>query len=198
MNWLAHTLLSDPDVETRVGNIAADWVKGERRLAYSDGVQRGFAQHRAIDLFTDAHPVVLRSQARIQAPYRRYAGVLVDVFYDHHLIRNWSLFCDQPLRAFVDGFYSQVSAYANELPAEMNRGFDYMRRDDWLAVNATAEGVGATLRRIAGRLRPGNLLAEGIATLAPNDAGFNDDFLEFFPQLRAHVEDGGRRTANSR
>jgi acyl carrier protein phosphodiesterase len=192
MNWLAHTLLSESDVEFRIGNIAADWVKGERRLAFSTGIQRGFAAHRVIDLYTDTHPVVLRSQARIQPPYRRYAGVLVDVFYDHYLIRHWERFCDQSLRAFIDGFYDQLSAYAQHLSPELNRGFDYMRRDDWLGVNATADGVAATLQRISGRLRPGNLLAEGAATLMPNDAGFDADFLEFFPQLRDAVANSTR------
>jgi acyl carrier protein phosphodiesterase len=187
MNWLAHTLLSEPDVEFRIGNIAADWVKGAARLAYSAGIQRGFARHRAIDLYTDAHPLVLHSQTRILAPYRRYAGVLVDVFYDHYLIRNWAQFCDRPLRVFIDETYAQFAAHAQHLPAELNRGFDYMRRDDWLGCNATADGVAKTLARIAQRLRPGNLLAEGICTLAPNDAGFDADFIAFFPQLQQHA-----------
>ena len=132
MNWLAHLLLSEPDVEARVGSVAADWVKGERRLAFSAGVQSGFALHRVVDHFTDTHAVVARSLARIQSPYKRYAGVLVDVFYDHFLARNWPLFCAQPMRAFIDEVYAAIAAHEPQLPEAINRGFAIVRRDDWL------------------------------------------------------------------
>jgi acyl carrier protein phosphodiesterase len=201
MNWLAHTLLSEPTVEFRIGNIAADWVKGERRLTYSSEIHRGFARHKAIDLYTDAHAVVRRSQLRIQAPYRRYAGVLIDIFYDHCLIHAWADHCATPLRDYVDGVYAQFAAHAPFLPAELNRGFEYMRRDDWLGCNATYDGVAVTLKRVAHRLRPGNLLAEGACQLEPNADALHADFAEFFPQLREHVgqtADSRRPTADDR
>lgn len=189
MNWLAHTLLSPDSAEFRIGNIAADWVKGERRLVFSPEIQRGFACHKAIDVFTDAHPVVQRSQRRIVAPYRRYAGVLIDIYYDHFLIMDWPAHCDAPLRAYLDKAYAGFAAHAPQLPEEINRGFAYMRRDDWLGGNNTIEGVGTTLKRVAQRLRPGNLLAEGVCQLEPNYAELQTDFREFFPQLRQHVMD---------
>ncbi len=188
MNWLAHVLLSPDDAEFRVGNVAADWVKGARRLDFSPGIQRGFACHTQIDLFTDAHPIVRRSQQRIQPPYRRYAGVLVDVFYDHFLTLHWARFAAAPLRLFVDGFYAQTERLRHALPAEVNRGFDHMRRDDWLGSYGTHDGVALTLWRVAHRLRPGNLLAEGAAELAARYAGLQGDFLAFFPLLRQRVD----------
>lgn len=189
MNWLAHLLLSEPDVDARVGSVAADWVKGERRLAFSLGVQRGFALHRLVDHFTDTHAVVARSHARVQSPYKRYAGVLVDVFYDHFLARNWALFCAHPMRAFIDEVYASVAAHEAFLPEEINRGFAYMRRDDWLGSYASVEGVALTLQRVSRRLRPGNLLADGAAQINAHYDELNADFLEFFPQLQARARD---------
>lgn len=188
MNWLAHLFLSEPDVEAWVGSVAADWVKGERRLAFSAGIQRGFALHRVVDQFTDTHAVVERSVARIQSPYKRYAGVLVDVFYDHFLARNWARFCNIPMRLFIDTVYSAIDAHAPHLPEEVNRGFFYMRRDDWLGSYASIDGVALTLKRVSGRLRPGNLLAEGAVQINEHYETLNADFLEFFPQLRARVQ----------
>jgi acyl carrier protein phosphodiesterase len=188
MNWLAHVLLSPDDAEFRVGNIAADWVKGERRLAFSPAIQRGFACHTQIDLFTDAHPIVQRSQQRIQPPYRRYAGVLVDVFYDHILTRHWPHFCATPLRQFVDRFYAQTEALRGAMPAELNRGFEHMRHDDWLGSYGTQAGIALTLWRVAHRLRPGNLLAEGAVELEAHYDGLQEDFLAFFPLLRQRVD----------
>jgi acyl carrier protein phosphodiesterase len=72
MNWLAHLYLSEDDIEYRIGNVIADWVKGEARLQFVDGIQRGLECHKAIDLFTDAHPIVARSKARIQPPFGRF------------------------------------------------------------------------------------------------------------------------------
>jgi acyl carrier protein phosphodiesterase len=184
MNWLAHVLLSPNDAEFRIGNVAADWVKGARRLAFAPGIQRGFAHHTHIDRFTDAHPVVQRSQTRILPPYRRYAGVLVDVFYDHALCLHWARFCDQPLRLFIDGFYAQLVEQRPNLPSEINRGFDYMRRDDWLGSYASMDGIALTLWRVAHRLRPGNRLAAGVAELHAHYDELIADFLDFFPDLR--------------
>jgi acyl carrier protein phosphodiesterase len=192
MNWLAHLLLSEPVVEAWIGSVAADWVKGERRLAFSAGIQRGFALHRVVDHFTDTHPVVERSVARIQSPYKRYAGVLIDVFYDHFLARNWGQYSDMPMRTFVDTVYAAFDAHAPHLPEQVNRGFFYMRRDDWLGSYVSTDGVALTLRRISGRLRPGNLLAEGAEQIAAHYDALNADFLEFFPQLRERVRDWER------
>ncbi len=189
MNWLAHLLLSEPDVEARVGSVAADWVKGERRLAFSAVVQRGFALHRVVDHFTDTHAVVARSHARIQSPYKRYAGVLVDVFYDHFLARNWPLFCAQPMRAFIDEVYAAIAAHEPLLPEEINRGFATMRHDDWLGCYASVDGIALTLQRVSRRLRPGNLLAEGAAQITAHFDALDADFLEFFPQLQARAHE---------
>lgn len=187
MNWLAHLLLSPPDPEFRLGNIMADWVKGERRLAFSPGVRRGFDCHLAIDRFTDQHACVHASIARIQPPYRRYAGVLVDVFYDYVLSQHWRRYCDQPRAEFIAEVYTQFAEQEPALPPEVARGLAAMRRDDWLACYGTPEGVALTLQRVGRRLRPGNLLGAGAAELLSHLAGFEEDFAEFFPQLRAHV-----------
>ncbi len=187
MNWLAHLLLAEPDVESWVGAVAADWVKGEARTRFSPGVQRAFAVHRAVDLYTDAHAVVLRSQARIEAPYKRYAGVLIDVFYDYFLSAHWEKYCAQPRKEFIAYVYDELAAHEPHLPTEVARGFRAMRDADWLGSYATVDGIALTLRRLSHRLRPGNLLAEGAAQIVTHMDALDADFREFFPQLREHV-----------
>jgi acyl carrier protein phosphodiesterase len=187
MNWLAHLLLAEPGAESWVGAVAADWVKGDARAHFSPAVQRSFMQHRTIDLFTDMHPVVLRSQARIQAPYKRYAGVLVDVFYDYFLSAHWNEYCAQPRSAFISSVYDALAEHEPHLPTEVARGFRHMRDDDWLSSYASVDGIALTLRRLSRRLRPGNLLAEGAGQIVVHMEALDEDFREFFPQLRAHV-----------
>jgi acyl carrier protein phosphodiesterase len=188
MNWLAHLALSPPDPEIRAGNVLADWVKRDNRAGYAQAIQRGFALHRVIDQFTDRHPLVARSINRIESPYKRYAAVCVDVFYDHFLAAAWPRFVPQPLDAFVDEVYGQFAALAPVLTPEVNRAFGYMQRDDWLRTYTTVDGVALTLKRMSGRLRPGNLLAESAAELVARYDCLREDFEGFFPELMAEAE----------
>ncbi len=117
MNWLAHVFLSEPDVEFRLGNLLADIVRGEELRRMSPAFQRGVDKHKQIDAFTDAHPVVKRSRARISTRFRRFSGVLVDVFYDHLLASDWDRYSPIVLDAFTARFYADIEARHIELPA---------------------------------------------------------------------------------
>jgi acyl carrier protein phosphodiesterase len=118
MNWLAHVFLSEPDVEHRLGNLLADLVKGRDRLGMSAGFLRGTKTHQAIDAFTDSHPVAGRSRARISDEHGRFAGILVDVFYDHLLAVSWGRYCPQPLEEFTAEFYAAIGDRRLALPDE--------------------------------------------------------------------------------
>ncbi|MCL6509064.1 MAG: acyl carrier protein phosphodiesterase [Anaerolineae bacterium] len=187
MNWLAHLFLSDDDVEHRIGNVIADWVKGEARAQFSPGIRRGFSSHRLIDLYTDAHPAVARSKARIEPPFKRYAAVLVDVFYDHFLAVEWERYCNVPLRAWITNIYAEFAAYWDKLPEQVRLGLQRMATDDWLGAYTSLEGIEAILKRMSRRLSRPNLLGEATPQLSTHYAGLRDDFHTFFPQLQAHV-----------
>lgn len=192
MNWLAHVFLAGPDSDCRLGNLLADMVKGKVRQALSPGIQRGIACHQAIDAFTDEHPIVLRSKRRLNAPWERFAGILVDVFYDHILATDWRCYADLPLRDFSTTFYASFAAYQDELPAEVNEVLARMAAEDWLGSYATLEGIEDVLFRISKRLerRIGRdfVLQTAMSELERHRAALASDFREFFPELAAHVE----------
>lgn len=187
MNWLAHLFLSEDDPAYRIGNVVADWVKGEARRLLPPEVQRGIACHLEIDRFTDAHPVVRASLARFQSPFRRFAGVLVDVFYDHFLARDWIRYCDQPLARWKQQVYAQLTAPEVPLHPQLRANLMRMAREDWLGGYASLDGVRAILRRIAARMSRPVPLAEGVAVLCAHYEELRADFHAFFPELRAHV-----------
>ncbi len=93
MNYLAHFLLSGESTSILVGNFIGDLVRGNQFSTLDPAIQRGIMLHRAIDRFTDAHPVVRRSKQRAQAVTGRYASVVIDVFYDHFMARDRSCHC---------------------------------------------------------------------------------------------------------
>jgi acyl carrier protein phosphodiesterase len=69
MNWLAHIFLSEPNVESRLGNLLGDLVKGKDLEGLNPNLKQGIARHYAIDKFTDSHPVVKISKQRTDREY---------------------------------------------------------------------------------------------------------------------------------
>lgn len=191
MNWLAHALLSEPDAEFRLGNLLADLVKGRDRAKMPPGFLRGVRCHQAIDVFTDAHPVVARSRARLPEEHGRCAGILVDVFYDHVLARNWGRFADVPLEDFTAGVYASARSLSLPLPADVREALGRMADADLLGSYREAAGIEAALRRLSARLtrRTGRpfALERAVPYLVAEYAAFEGDFLEFFPELSDHV-----------
>jgi acyl carrier protein phosphodiesterase len=189
LNWLAHVFLSEPDVEFRLGNLLADIVRGPQLRAMSAAFQRGVYRHKQIDAFTDAHPLVKRSRSRVSTEFRRFSGVLVDVFYDHLLATRWNDYSPIVLDAFTAKFYADIEASQIELPASARVTLDRIIRHDLLGGYRGIEGVERSLRRLSAylssRWRREFALEKGVADLIAQHAGFDADFAEFFPQLQA-------------
>lgn len=201
MNWLAHVFLSEPDVEFRLGNLLADIVRGEELRRMSTGFQRGVQKHKQIDAFTDAHPLVKRSRSRVSAQFRRFSGVLVDVFYDHLLANDWERYSPIVLDAFTAKFYADIEASNIELPSSARVTLDRIIRHDLLGSYRRVEGVERSLRRISAylssRWRREFALEKGVADLLEHQAEFAADFAEFFPQLQGAVAVGSVSQVNA-
>lgn len=196
MNWLAHVFLSEPNVEFQLGNLLADVVRGTQREAMSADFIRGAACHKAIDAFTDAHPVVKRSRARIGSEHRRFSGVLVDVFYDYCLGNSWERYSPIALDTYTAAFYGSVEARTGELPAVARTMLERIIRYDLLGSYARLDGVERALHRISSylesRWHKQFDLDRGVRDLQTHEAAFAADFHEFFPALQAHVALLGR------
>jgi len=197
LNWLAHVFLSEPDVEFRLGNLLADIVRGEELRRMSAAFQRGAGRHKQIDAFTDSHPVVKRSRSRISRDYRRFSGVLVDVFYDHLLATRWDAYSPIVLDAFTAKFYADIESSRIELPCSARVTLDRIIRHDLLGSYRRIEGVERSLRRVSAylssRWRREFELERGVADLIAQRAGFDEDFAEFFPQLQVAMSTGPAR-----
>ncbi len=194
MNWLAHALLSKPAIEFRLGNLLADLIKGRDRAGMSAGFLDGVRHHQAIDAFTDAHPTVHRSRARIGDDYPHAQGILIDVFYDHFLALDWGRYSAEPLDVFTARLYADIRAEKGPLPEEAQRALERMITEDRLGSYRRLDGIEAALRRVSLRLaaRIGRDLGleRGVSELVANFDALRADFAEFFPQLQAHAGEG--------
>ena len=187
MNWLAHLYLSDPSPAFRIGNLLPDMAPVSALTALPPEFRRGVEQHRRIDSFTDSHPIVRQSIYRVGPSFRRFAGILVDVFYDHFLAREWPAFSSTPLPDFATEIYTSFECLRDDIPPEAYTRLEQMRAGDWLCSYRDLSGVSTALGRIAARLSRPAPMADAVFILERHYDSFYSDFSTFFPELRSHV-----------
>lgn len=187
MNFLAHALLAGDDPTLIVGGVVGDWIKGNLPAGLPDDLARGVALHRTIDSHAEQHPAFKQSRARVSAVRRRYAGVLVDVFYDHLLARDWAEFHHQPLPQFSGQVYRHIEVRLHELPPDSHRALRLMVQEDWLSSYAKVEGIADVLARMSRRARQPNPMAGGEQELLADLAGFEQDFRLWLADAKVFV-----------
>jgi acyl carrier protein phosphodiesterase len=183
MNYLAHLYLSEPHEEAWLGSLMGDFVKGPLDDRYASEISRAIAMHRKIDVFTDAHPVVLHSKSRMSVERRRYAGIMVDVFYDHFLAKHWQDFHDEPLAEFTARVYRVLERYHTVLPERLQRMAPMMMQWDWLGSYADIGSIYTALNRMGQRLKRENRLMNSADELVGNYAQLEADFRAFLPDV---------------
>lgn len=194
MNWLAHVLLSESSSRFRVGNILPDVLGMQSLASLALDYQRGIACHHAIDAFTDEHPIFARSRGRFHEGYRRFSGILVDIFYDHLLAAEWRAHAGIPLGEFVAGFYDDIATVRDELPEAIHALLDHLRREDWLGSNVSLHGPRGALHRVERRLGWRVDLSGAVAVFERERGALQEDFSAFFPDLAARVNALGVRS----
>jgi acyl carrier protein phosphodiesterase len=188
MNFLAHLYLSAGNPQLMVGNFIGDFVKGRSALEKFDAeIIRGIMLHRAIDEFTDTHPIVTQSKVRLRPKYRHYAGVIVDVFYDHFLARNWNHYHTAKLADFASDAYRTIESYNAILPAGVKHMLPYMIQGNWLIHYAETAGIHRTLSGMARRTPYESKMDEAVHDLIKDYNAFKNEFDNFFPALEAHA-----------
>lgn len=186
MNFLAHAYLSGSDNKILVGNFIGDFIKGRQALGELEArIAQGVELHRAIDDFTDNHPVVHKSKNRLRPKYRHYAGVIVDVFYDHFLAANFQTFGGQRLSDFAATTYKTIQSFSDILPVRFKRMLPYMLRGNWLVSYSQIAGIHQALSGMASRTPYLSRMEEASADLAKHYDDFFKEFQTFFPDLEA-------------
>lgn len=188
MNYLAHFYLAGNSPELVVGNFIGETVKGKNYLNYPEKIKQGILMHREIDSFTDNHPTVRKSTHRLQQHYHKFSGILVDIFYDHFLARNWTKFSSPPLEEFAEKTYLILENNSCFLPEKSQFILLYMKKGNWLYNYSFIEGIQRTLGGMSRRSKFKNNMQNGAIHLTEYYSEFENEFLDFFPQLITHIE----------
>lgn len=188
MNFLAHTYLSGCNEEIIVGNFMGDYVKGKNYLLFPELIKKGILIHRDIDTFTDMHPITRQSKQRIAAKYHKYAGIIIDIFYDHFLASLWDDFSNISLNEFVSRSYDLLKRNYKVLPEAIKRWFPTFLENNWMMAYTTVDGIEMVLERMAANTSLPNHAEYAVEVLSNQYETFKKDFLEFFPLIIQFLE----------
>lgn len=188
MNYLAHLYLADDSPESILGNLLGDFIKGQGTEGYCDEIRKGIRLHKNVDTYTDSHPIVRESKRLISPLNRRYAGILIDVFYDHFLAKNWLSYSSVSLQEFTVKVYDILQSYQAILPDSLKRGLPHIITRNLLMSYADISGISIALHRLSLRLKRENNLGRAIEDLTANYEGFEVKFNLFFPELIDYVK----------
>jgi acyl carrier protein phosphodiesterase len=186
LNFLAHALLAGDDPALIVGGVVGDWIKGYLPGLLPIDLARGVALHRAIDNFAESHPAFRKSRSRISVERRRYAGVLVDIFYDHILASQWSGISDRALEEYCQTVYGLINDRMSDLPVSSHLALNMMTKENWLSSYAQIEGIADVLARMSRRARQPNPLANGEQEFLADVDGFTGDCYEWLKDAREY------------
>lgn len=184
MNHLAHLFLAPDSPEARVGSLLGDFTRGVDLAALPDPVRFGVRHHFAVDSFTDRHPDVLASKRLFSGQRRKFAGVALDVLYDHFLLQHWSEFTDADQSAFITSVYTELQDNESLMTPDMSRTIRRMVSHDWFGSYRDLDNIGYALDRVAERIRFQNSFAGIITEIRPIQAELEEHFLSFFPELQ--------------
>ena len=145
MNYLAHIYLSGKEPQVILGNFMADSIKGSQYKNYPKQIQKGILLHRHIDSTTDAHPSFRNSTKRLHANYGHYSGIIVDIFYDHFLAKNWNDYATISLEEFANKSYQLFKKNHALLTPQIQYMLPYMVQNNWLYNYQYLEEIADTL-----------------------------------------------------
>jgi acyl carrier protein phosphodiesterase len=187
VNYLAHLLLADQTVESLIGNLAGDFVKGRIGDDFPPAVAEGIRHHRRVDAFTDSHSSVSAFRRVLIPEHGHYARVIADVFFDYFLAIDFTRYASEPLDVFLTRVYAAIDPHIETLPGRLRFVYPRMRDDGWLSSYQTLEGIRLALGGISHRLSRRPQLAPAVHFLEDTEtrAELERLFHDFFPDVMA-------------
>jgi acyl carrier protein phosphodiesterase len=187
MNYLAHLFLSFNDEQIAIGNFMADFVKGNKFNDYPSDIRRGILIHREIDHYTDHHEILLKGKKRLFEDYRHYSGVIMDIYYDHFLAKNWSEYSDENLDVFCERQYLLLNNNIETLPDRCQYLLKYMESGNWLLNYQYIHGIQFALSGLSKRTSFESGMQKAVKNLEDDYQLYEGEFQAFFKDILNHI-----------
>lgn len=189
MNFLAHIYLSGENDLIKIGNFMADGIRGKQFEHFPEDVQKGILLHRFIDTYTDSHDIFRKSTKRLHERYHHYAGVIVDIVYDHFLAKNWANYSDEKLELFVGRFYHSLHNNYDILTEKTQGLMPYMIERNWLLSYRTTEGIQNILTQMDRRSKNISQMQYAVEELTAFYDEFEEEFTLFFEEMKEQAKE---------
>jgi len=188
LNYLAHLYLSGNDTDLLIGNFIADAVKGRQINAFSEKIQAGIKLHRQIDMFMDAHPIIERGKEALRPKFQKFSGIVMDVFADHFLAKDWDLYSNISLPEFAENTYQLLHQHKDGFPEKCRYTLHYMSMQDWLSNYQHIEGIRRALTGLAHRSSFRSGMENAHKELERHYMFYHNVFHEFLPEVILFVD----------
>lgn len=183
MNFLAHIYLSGDDDYIKIGNFMADGIRGKEYLNFPAQIKKGILLHRQIDTFTDAHPIFRKSKHRLHKNYGHYSGVIIDIFYDHFLAKNWGAYSTTNLTDYTANFYNVLQQNTASLTLRAKNMLPHMIKNNWLLSYQTVNGIEKIVTQMDYRTQNLSNMRFSVNELNLFYTDFETEFSLFFAEI---------------
>ena len=188
MNFLAHSYLSFSE-EQLVGNMIADFVKNRDVARLPESIQKGIKLHRAIDTFTDAHPLIHEAKASFRPLVRLYSGAFVDVAFDYFLANDTAENSQREWQEHSQGVYAVLRRYEEFLPEVFKKVLDKMQQDDWLYNYRNEWGIEYSFRNVVNKAQFLDKTTNVFPAFLANKDFLREKYEIFFPEIKSFAQD---------
>jgi acyl carrier protein phosphodiesterase len=188
MNYLAHFYLSGKNDDILFGNFIGDTVKGGKWKDFPDDIQKGLLLHRYIDDFIDKNPFAQVSRKRIRDVFGITSPIVLDIYFDHFLSKNWMVYSSIDLEGFSKSIFDRLRPFKKEMPGYYPLMIEKMEQENWINSYTSIEGTAFALERMGKRVKFENNWKESESVLKRNYSGLQEDFTKFFPEIIKGVE----------
>ena len=188
MNFLAHSYLSFSE-EQLVGNMIADFVKNRDVARLPESIQKGIKLHRAIDTFTDAHPLIHEAKAPFRPLVRLYSGAFVDVAFDYFLANDTAENSQCEWQEHSQRIYAVLRRYEEFLPEVFKKVLDKMQQDDWLYNYRNEWGIEYSFRNVVNKAQFLDKTTNVFPAFLANKDFLREKYEIFFPEIKSFAQD---------
>lgn len=183
MNYLAHMYLSCSDEDLIVGNMLVDMMNVKILRELPEQYHKGFELHRLIDSYTDEHPAVKEATRKLRENHRKYAPVVIDIFYDFVLSNEWTNYSGEEIQSFCNSIYLVLEKHLPNLPDDIVDRLNKMIASNFLMTCSSPEAIRGVFNIIDRRARFTNSFALATDDLLQDYEYYRDNFFVFFPDM---------------
>jgi len=184
MNFLAHLHLAKLADSSLLGNILADFVRGNPDELYPPHIVSGIRMHRRVDSMTDRLPEVKQAQRLFRPEYRRVSAITLDIVWDHFLSLNWDRIEPQiALKDFLQLSANDITPHLPDMPERFQNINRYLWSERWMERYAELPFIGKVLNGMAQRRPKLAALADSFVDVENNYDALEVLFWQFYPNM---------------